>query len=34
VALYSPSFTMTPQRVRQNLLDLVSVGAAVSVVGT
>jgi probable F420-dependent oxidoreductase len=27
VALYSPSFTMTPERVRQNTLDLVRVGA-------
>jgi probable F420-dependent oxidoreductase len=28
VALYSPSFTMTPQRIRQNMLDLVKVGAS------
>ena len=27
VALYSPSFTMTPERVRQNTLDLVRVAA-------
>jgi probable F420-dependent oxidoreductase len=30
VGLYSPSFTMSPDRVRQNILDLVKVGAAVS----
>jgi probable F420-dependent oxidoreductase len=29
-ALYSPSFTMTPDRVRQNLLALVDAGAAVA----
>jgi probable F420-dependent oxidoreductase len=27
IGLYSPSFTMAPERVRQNLLDLVEVGA-------
>ena len=34
VALYSPSFTMTAERVRQNMLDLVAVGAAVSAPAT
>jgi probable F420-dependent oxidoreductase len=28
LALYSPSFTMTPQRIRQNMLNLVKVGAS------
>ena len=30
VALYSPSFTMTPRRIRQNLLNLVKVGGSVT----
>jgi probable F420-dependent oxidoreductase len=28
VALYSPSFTMTPERIRQNMLELVKIGAS------
>ena len=30
VALYSPSFTITPERIRQNMLDLVKVGASLT----
>lgn len=34
VALYSPSFTMTPERIRQNMLDLVKVGASATTAGS
>jgi probable F420-dependent oxidoreductase len=34
VALYSPSFTMTPERIRQNMLDLVKVGATMTAATT